>query len=157
MASDRAGQADRFGKWIPHVADALALLGIAGPLCFLVWRRGGVSPGDQVLAFGWVLGLTALACLWGARLGLPVAIPWAAAAVASLPVLQLIPADLASLGLASPSRLRPTEQLRGLGLEPFEAASVYPFATLQAATVVAGCCALFVSARAIARHAERAV
>ena len=157
MASDRAGQADRFGKWIPHVADALALLGIAGPLCFLAWRRGGVEAGDQVLAFGWVLGLTAVACLLGDRLGLQVAIPWAAAAVASLPLLQLIPADLASWGLASPSRLQLTEQLRGLGVEPFEVVSIYPFATLQAATVVAGCCALFVIARAIARHAERAV
>ena len=157
MASDRAGQADRFGKWIPHVADALALLGIAGPLCFLAWRRGGVEAGDQVLAFGWVLGLTAVACLLGDRLGLQVAIPWAAAAVASLAVLQLLPLDLASWGLASPSRLQLTEQLRGLGVEPFEAVSIYPFATLQAATVVAGCCALFVIARAIARHAERAV
>ena len=157
MASDRAGQADRFGKWKPQVPDALALLAIAGPLCFLTWRRGGVEAGDQVLAFGWVLGLTAAACLLGDRLGLPVAIPWAAAAVASLPLLQLIPADLASWGLASPSRLQLTEQFRGLGLEPFEAVSIYPFATLQAATVVAGCCALFVIARAIARHAERAV
>ena len=120
-------------------------------------RRGGVSPGDQVLAFGWVLGLTALAGLWGARLGLPVAIPWAAAAVASLPVLQLLPVDLASWGLASSLRLGATEQLRELGVEPFQAISVYPFATLQATTVVAGCCALFVVARAIARHTERAV
>ena len=157
IAPDRAGQANRPNTGIPQVPDALALLGIAGPLCFLVWRRGGVSPGDQVLAFGWVLGLTALACLLGGRLGLPLAIPWAAAVVASLPVLQLLPVNLTSWGLVSPSRPQLTEQLRGLGLEPFEAVSVYPFATLQAATVVAGCCALFVIARAIARHAERAV
>ena len=157
VARDRAGQRKWSRKWKPQVPDALALLAIAGPLCFLAWRRGGVEPGDQVLAFGWVLGLTAVACLLDDRLGLQVKIPWAAAAVASLPVLQLIPLDLASCGLASPSGLRSTEQLRGLGLEPFEAVSVYPFATLQAATVVAGCCALFVIARAIARHAERAV
>ena len=157
MAGDGTGQANWPGRWKAYVPDAVALLTIAAPLCFLVWRRGGVSPGDQVLAFGWVLGLTALACLLGGRLGLPVAIPWAAAAVASLPVLQLLPVDLASWGLASPLRLRATEQLRELGLEPFEAISVYPFATLQAATVVAGCCALFVIARALARHAERAV
>ena len=157
MASGRAGQANRPGKWKAYVPDAVALLTIAAPLCFLVWRRGGVDPGDQVLAFGWVLGLTALACLFGGRLGLPVAIPWAAAAVASLALWQLLPVDLASWGLASPLRLQLTEQLRELGVEPFEAISVYPFATLQAATVVAGCCALFVVARAMARHTERAV
>ena len=157
MAGDRAGQAKWPGKWKAHLPDAVALLAIAAPLCFLVWRRGGVESGDQVLAFGWVLGLTALACLLGARLGLPMAIPWAAAAVASLPLVQLLPVDLASWELASPLRLKAAEQLRELGVEPFQAVSVYPFATLQAATVVAGCCALFVIARAIARHAERAV
>ena len=157
VARDRAGQRKWSRKWKPQVPDAVALLAIAGPLCFLVWRRGGVEAGDQLIAFGWVLGLTAVACLLGDRLGLQVAIPWAAAAVASLPVLQLLPLGLASWGLASPSRLQLTEQLRGLGVEPFEAVSIYPFATLQAATVVAGCCALFVIARAIARHAERAV
>ena len=87
MTGDGTGQANWPGRWKAYVPDAVALLTIAAPLCFLVWRRGGVSPGDQVLAFGWVLGLTALACLLGGRLGLPVAIPWAAAAVASLPVL----------------------------------------------------------------------
>ena len=156
VARDRTGQAKCPGKWKPQVPDALALLAIAAPLCFLVWRRGGVEAGDQVLAFGWVLGLTALACLLGARLGLPVAIPWAAA-VASLAVWQLLPVDLASWGFASPLRLAVAGQLRELGVEPLEAVSAYPFATLQAATVVAGCCALFVIARAMARHAERAV
>ena len=157
MAGDGTGQANWPGRWKAYVPDAVALLTIAGPLCFLVWRRGGVEPADQVLAFGCVLGLTALACLLGNRLGLQVTIPWPVAAVASLPVLQLLPVDLASWGLASPSSLRATGQLRGLGVDPFEAVSIYPFATLQAVTVVAGCCAVFVIARAIARHAERAV
>ena len=157
MARDRFGQLKWPGKWKPQVPDALALLAIAVPLCFLVWRRGGVELGDQVLAFGWVLGLMGVACLLGDRLGIRVAIPWVAAAVASLPLLQLLPVDLASWGLASPLRLGAAERLRALGVEPFEAVSIYPFATLQAVTVVAGCCAVFVIARAIARCTERAV
>ena len=157
MARDRFGQLKLPGKWKPQVQDAIAILAISGPLCYLIWRRGGVEPADQVLAFGCVLGLTALACLLGNRLGLQVTILCPVAAVASLPVLQLLPVDLASWGLASPSSLRATGQLRGLGVDPFEAVSIYPFATLQAVTVVAGCCAVFVIARAIGRHAERAV
>ena len=157
MARDRSGRLKWPGKWKPQVPDALALLAIAAPICYLIWRRGGVEPADQVLAFGWVLGLSALACLLGDRLGLQVTIPWPVAAVASLPLLQLLPVDLASWGLASPLRLGAAERLRALGVEPFEAVSIYPFATLQAVTVVAGCCAVFVIARAIARRTERAV
>ncbi len=75
MARDRSGLLKWPGKWKPQVPDALALLAIAVPLCFLIWRRGGVELGDQVLAFGWVLGLTGVACLLGDRLGLQVTIP----------------------------------------------------------------------------------
>ncbi len=120
---------------------------IAGPLVWLVWRRGGVDDFDQAAIFGWILlvfGL--LAIVRPARL---TRVGWPLALVAFFPLLQLVPLGAYREYFLSDSQVNVIEQVRAAGIEPFSTLTIYPYATLQAAMVIAGCCALFILGRSL--------
>lgn len=84
------------------------------------------------------------------RLGIGISLPWPVAVVALLPVLQLTP-------LGRPWREDLNQAFAALGVAGPSSISLYPLATLRGAVVLAGCCALFVMARAMARRRGEAI
>jgi O-antigen ligase len=132
-------------------------LAIAVSLAYLCWQRGGVNPEVYSVVFGTVLTLAGLLFLCAPRLGLSIGLPWPLAVVALLPVLQLTPLGPLQALLWHSWRQDLDQTFARFGVQGSSAVSLYPLATLRAAVVLAGCCALFVMARALARHRRETV
>jgi hypothetical protein len=140
---------------IQWLCSALGLFGVAAPVAYLGCQHGGVDVSDQTAVFCWVLALTALICLCGHRLGAWPVVPWLAVMLPLIPLLQIAPFGWG--GLDSPWRIEISREFARLGVEPGNAASIYPYATLRASVMVAGCCGLYVLARAASRRSRVAV
>jgi hypothetical protein len=122
---------------IQFLSSALGFFGVAAPVAYLGWQRGGVDASHQAAAFCWVLALTALTCLFGQRAGARPVVPWPAVVLPLIPLLQMAPFGS---GLDSPWRIEISREFARLGVEPGSAASIYPHATLRASIMMAGCC-----------------
>ena len=143
---------ERLAQWLRR---ALGFFGVAAPVVYLGWQRGGVDVSDQAAVFCWVLTLTALTCLWGHRLGARPVVPWPALVLPLIPLLQIAP--LGWGGLDSLWRIEISREVTRLGVDPGSASSIYPYATLRASVMVAGCCGLYVLARAASRRSRGTV
>ena len=134
-------------------SEILTVFCIAGPIVWLVWRRGGVAALDQAAVFGWVLLVCGLLTLFRpnrlARIGWPLAL------LALLPLLQLVPLESYRSYFLSDSQLGLLEQIHAAGIQPFSTLTIYPYATLRAAVVIAGCCGLFILSRSLVSRSER--
>ena len=72
-----------------------ALAVVVLPVVFLTWKEGGVDRFDQTVVFGWGLLAAGAPCLRSKQRGVTACVPWAAAVMAVIPLLQIIPpADL---------------------------------------------------------------
>ena len=131
-------------------------VGVAATVACLCWRRGGVDSATYSAVFGVVLTLAGLLFWCAPRLG-GISLPWPVAVVALLPVLQLAPLGPARDLLWQPWRQDLEQLFARFGIESPTSISLYPFATLRGAVLLAGCCALFVVARAMARRHGEAV
>jgi hypothetical protein len=140
-----------------RLGPLVASLSIVLPIAWLCWLRGGVDPATHNVVFGIVLTLSALLFAFGPRLGIDVRLPWPVVTLAILPVLQLAPLGPARTNLWQPWREDLYRTFASLGVESASSTSLYPLATLRAAVVLAGCCALFGMAQAVARHGSRTV
>ena len=125
----------------------LTALCIAGPLVWLVWRRGGVDDVDRTAVFGWILLIFGVLSIF--RPGRLIRVGWALALVAVFPLGQLVPLGSYVRHFLSGSQLNLLEQVRAAGIEPLSTLTIYPYATLQAALVIAGCCGLFILSRSL--------
>lgn len=157
IAAADISSADRTGVRRPRLRSHLWSLGpesaalfvIGGPLAWLTWRTAGVDPTDQAVVFGWVLGCAALASV-ALRNDTRFALPWPAVPIALMPIVQLLP-------LGDGANLNEVYALFAAhGVPRPDQISVYPYATIQACSVLGGCCALFAIARALASHSTRA-
>ena len=134
--------------------QALAVVVI--PVMALAWRQGGVDRFDQTVVFGWVLLAAGALCLRSKGPGVTASVPWAAAVIAVIPLLQIIPpADLQHY-LVSAFRLDAMAAAESLGVIAPTTLSIAPGKTISTLLPVAGYCALFVTARAFAARSERA-
>ena len=132
-------------------------VGTAAPVACLCWQRGGVDPAAYSVVFGTVLTLAGLLFWWAPRLGLHISLPWPVTVVVLLPVLQLAPLGAARTLLWGSWRQDLDHVFARFGVEAASSISMYPLATLRGAVVLAGCCALFVMVRAMARRRAEAV
>ena len=128
-------------------SEILTSLLLAGPLVWLVWRRGGVDDFDRAAVFGWIFLALGLLALF--RTGRLTRVGWPLALLAVYPLLQLVPLGAYREYFLSDSQANVIEQVRAAGMEPFSALTLYPYATLQAALVLAGCCGLFILSRSL--------
>ena len=131
-------------------------LGIAVPVACLCWRRGGVDPAAYALVFGAVLALAGL-LLWRMPLGESASFPWPLVAVALLPLVQIAPLGPARTLLWQPWREDLAQAFSRFGVGGPSSISLYPLATLRAAVVLAGCCALYGLAWSTARRRREAI
>jgi hypothetical protein len=132
----------------------VAASAVALPVFYLAWRRAGVDPTDQAIAFGWVLAATVAACLWGRARDIHLRVPLSLAILAAFPLTQAIPFGGAT-ALASAERQSLWEAFARHGIDAGSTLSIYPYATLQGALVVAGCVALYSLSRAAASRSMR--
>jgi tetratricopeptide (TPR) repeat protein len=123
----------------------------------LSWQRGGVDPAAYTVVFGTVLTVAGLLLWFAPRFDVNISLPWPVAVVALLPILQLAPLGAARALLWPSWRQDLSQTFAAYGVEDSSSISLYPLATLRAAVVLAGCCALFVLARAMARRRGEAV
>ena len=128
--------------------ECAALLVVALPLAWLTWKNGSVDPADQTVAFGWILGCAAVASLVSAKEN-RFALPWPAILIALFPLLQLLPLG----NMANLHELY--SEFAAHSIPPPQQVSIYPYATIHVGIVLAGCCALFAIARALACHSTR--
>ena len=146
----RAGLLDRLSAWRAEVGIIVA---VAVPVVVLVWRKGGVDGFDQAAVFGWVLTVCGAACLgsrqWGVR------VPWAVAAIAIVPLLQVVPLGALQPHLVSAFRRETMTLTESLGVIGPTTLSIAPGKTVAALLPMAGCCALFVMARGLVARSER--
>ena len=125
---------------------ALFIIGI--PIAWLTWRSAGVDSHDQALAFAWILGATAIIV----ALARDIALPWPAVFISLIPILQLLP-----LEIAQGARLDSLyQQIAANGISPPTQISIYPYATLGRSFVLAGYCALFTVSRTVSGRSIRA-
>ena len=133
-------------------SEILTALCITGPLVWLVWRRGGVDAFDQAVVFAWILLVFGLLALFGPnRL---TRVRWPLALLAVFPLLQLVPLGPYGEYFLSNPQLNLLEQAHAAGIQPFSALTIYPYATLQTALVIAGCCGLFILTRSLVSRSE---
>jgi tetratricopeptide (TPR) repeat protein len=135
----------------------VAWLAISAPVALLSWQRGGVDPAAYTVVFGTVLTVAGLLLWLAPRLDVNISLPWPVAVVALLPILQLAPLGTARTLLWRSWREDLYQAFAALGVQASSSITLYPLATLRAAVVLAGCCALFVLARAVARRRGEAV
>ena len=134
-------------------SEILTALCITGPLVWLVWRRGGVDAFDQAVVFGWILLVFGLLTLF--RPNRLRRVRWPLALLAVFPLLQLVPLGPYREYFLSNPQLNLLEQAHAAGIQPFSALTIYPYATLQTALVIAGCCGLFILTRSMVSRSER--
>ena len=134
-------------------SEILTALCITGPLVWLVWRRGGVDAFDQAVVFGWILLVLGLLALFRPKRLRRVR--WPLALLAVLPLLQLVPLGSYRKYFLPNSQLNLLEQAHAAGIEPFTTSTIYPYATLQSALVIAGCCGLFILSRSMVSRSQR--
>ncbi len=134
-------------------SEILTALCITGPLVWLVWRRGGVDAFDQAAVFGWILLVFGLLALF--RPDRLTRVRWPLALLAVFPLLQLVPLGPYGKYFLSTHQLDLLEQARAAGIQPFTTLTIYPYATLQTALVIAGCCGLFILTRSLVSRSER--
>ena len=134
-------------------SEILTALCITGPLVWLVWRRGGVDAFDQAAVFGWILLVFGLLALF--RPDRLTRVRWPLALLAVFPLLQLVPLGSYGEYFLSNPQLNVLEQAHAAGIQPFSALTIYPYATLQTAVVIAGCCGLFILTRSLVSRSER--
>ncbi len=133
-----------------------ALAVVVVPVVFLTWKEGGVDRFDQTVVFGWVLLAAGALCLRSKGPGVTPSVPWAAAVTAVIPLLQIIPPADLQCHLVSAFRLDVMAAAESLGVIAPTTLSIAPGKTISTLLSVAGCCALFVTARAFAARSERA-
>ena len=134
-------------------SEILTALGITGPLVWLVWRRGGVDAFDQAAVFAWILLVFGLLTFF--RPNRLTRVRWPLALLAVYPLLQLVPLGSYRKYFLPSSQLNLLEQAHAAGIQPLSASTIYPYATLQAAVVIAGCCGLFMLSRSLVWRSER--
>lgn len=142
------------GRLLPRLSasGAVAFAGIGGPLVFLVVRGGGVDVEDYCAASALALAAAAFAALLAGFRTRAYCVPWFVVAILSLPFLQLIPLGPFLEILVSNEIRESRLAVARLGVEPASTISLYPLATLRAAIVVAGCCAVFVMASGVVKR-----
>ena len=129
------------------------MVAVALPVVVLVWRKGGVDGFDQTAVFGWVLAVCGAACLGFRQWG--VGVPWAVAAIAVVPLLQVVPFGSLQPHLVSAFRRATMTPAESLGVIAPTTLSIAPGETIGALLPLAGCCALFVMARGLVARSER--
>ena len=149
-ARPRAGLLELLATWRVEVG---ALVAVALPVVVLVWRKGGVGGFDQTAVFGWVLAVGGAACLGFRQWG--VGVPWAVAAIAVVPLLQVVPLGSLQPHLVSAFRRATMTPVESLGVIVPTTLSIAPGETIAALLPMAGCCALFVMARGLVARSER--
>lgn len=130
-------------------AAALSLV-----VAYLAWHRGGVDVADQALVFTCLLAFATLAAVWGKPLGERLTLPWPALLIPLLPLVQLLSLPPALWEWISSAQQGLIGEFARHGVRPEPQISIYPYATLRDAVVLAGCCAVFCVSRMVARRSR---
>ena len=139
----RQGRRLNLGEILPATALSVAV-------AYLAWQRGGVGINDQALVFASLLAFTAVASVWRRPLGERVAVPWPAIVIPLLPLIQLLPLEATLWEWISSAQQGLIAEFGSHGVRPEPVISIYPYATVRDAVVLAGCCAVFCLSRTVA-------
>ena len=135
------------GEVLPATALPLAV-------AYLAWHRGGVNVADQALVFTCLLAFATLAAVWGKPLGERLTLPWPTLLIPLLPLVQLLPLPPTLWEWVSSAQQGLIGEFARHGVRPEPHISIYPYATLRDAVVLAGCCAVFCVSRTVARRSR---